>query len=81
MMDAFEIEMAQELELNKGMYAVIHLLSSPHWGDKEQADGLGSALVGYESKYGRALIRDIENAIGEVVYEFSNRITEGEEHD
>ena len=78
-MTEFEQQMAREKQIGTDMNAVAHLLTSPHWGDKEQADLLGSALVGYEAKYGRNLLRDLEDAINEAVYQACERVLEGEE--
>ena len=54
-----------------------HLLTSQGWQDKAQADDLGSALVGYESKYGRDILRDLEDMINEAIYQACERIQEG----
>ena len=78
-MTDFEKEMARELEVSTDMNIVAHLLTSQGWGDKAQADDLGSALVGYEGKYGRDVLRDLEDMINEAIYQACERIHEGEE--
>jgi hypothetical protein len=78
-MTDFEKEMARELEVSTDMNMVACLLTSQGWHDKAQADDLGSALVGYESKYGRAVLRDLEDMINEAIYQTCNRIHEGVE--
>ena len=78
-MTAFEKEMAREKEVSTDMNMVAHLLTSQGWHDKAQADDLGSALVGYESKYGRDILRELENTINEAIYQACERIHEGEE--
>jgi hypothetical protein len=71
----------QELELSTDMTAIVHLLTSPHWGNKEHADLLGSALVGYEGRYGRDLLRDLENDIQQLLGIYAEKIVEGEYDD
>jgi hypothetical protein len=78
-MTEFEQQMSREKEVSTDMNMVAHLLTSRGWGDKEQADELGSALVGYEVKYGRNLLRDLEDAINEAIYQACERVHEGEE--
>jgi hypothetical protein len=78
-MTEFEQQMDREKEVSTDMHAIAHLLTSPHWGNKEHADHLSSALVGYEGKYGLALLRDLEDMINEAIYQACERVLEGEE--
>ena len=78
-MTEFEQQMNKEKEVSTDMCAIAHLLTSPHWHNKEHADLLGSALVGYEGKYGRDLLRDLEDMINEAIYLTCDRVHEGEE--
>jgi hypothetical protein len=78
-MTEFEQQLDKERQTNTDMCAIAHLLTSPHWGNKEHADHLSSALVGYEAKYGRNLLRDLEDAINEAIYQACERVLEGEE--
>ena len=79
-MNDFQENLAKEKEVSTDMWAVAHLLTSPHWNSsKEQADELSSVLVGYESTYGRDLMRDIEDMIRDVIGAVCDRIAEGEE--
>jgi hypothetical protein len=79
MMTDFEQQMSREKEVSADMIAIAHLLTSPHWGNKEHADLLGSALVGYEGAYGRDLLRDLENDIQQLLDIYAEKIVEGEE--
>ena len=78
-MTEFEQQMDREKEVSTDMHAVAHLLTSPLWGDKDKREELSSALMGYEVKNGRNLLRDLEDAINEAVYQACGRVLEGEE--
>ena len=78
-MTEFEQQMSREKEVSTDMNMVANILLSRGWGDKKQADELGSALVGYEVKYGRNLLRDLENDINEAIHQACERVHEGEE--
>ena len=78
-MTDFEQQMSREKEVSTDMNMVANILLSRGWSDKEQADELSSALVGYEGKYGRNLLRDLEDAINEAIYQACERVLEGEE--
>jgi hypothetical protein len=77
-MTDFEQQMSREKEVSTDMNMVANILLSRGWSDKEQADELSSALVGYEAKYGRNLLRDLEDAINEAIYQACERVLEGE---
>ena len=61
--ETVEQEMAREKELSTDLYAIMHLLTAPDWEDREKREALSSALVGYESKYGRDLIGALEQGL------------------
>jgi hypothetical protein len=78
-MTEFEQQLAKERQINADMYAVAHLLTTPLWHDKDKREGLQAELDMYEGKYGRALLRDLEDMINEAVYQACDRVLEGEE--
>jgi F0F1-type ATP synthase delta subunit len=77
-MTEFEQQLDKERQINADMHAVAHLLNSPLWHDKDKREELKAALDVYEGKYGRNLLRDLEDAINEAVYQACERIHEGE---
>jgi hypothetical protein len=78
-MTEFEQQLARERQVNADMHAVAHLLTTPLWHDKDKREGLQAELDMYEGKYGRALLRDLEDMINEAVYQACDRVLEGEE--
>jgi hypothetical protein len=79
-MTEFEQQLAKERQINADMHAVVHLLTTPLWHDKDKREGLQAELDMYEGKYGRNLLRDLEDAINEAVYQACERVLEGEEN-
>jgi hypothetical protein len=78
-MTEFEQQLARERQINADMHAVAHLLTTPLWHDKDKREGLQAELDMYEGKYGKALLRDLEDMINEAVYQACERVLEGEE--
>jgi hypothetical protein len=76
-MTEFEQQMAREKELSTDMWAVAHLITSPDWGDKDKHDELKRKLDSYGDKYGRDVLSELEQTIGEAVYQACERIQEG----
>lgn len=79
---AFEEFMAnefdQELKVNEDLHSILRLLLAIDWRKKEQAEEISSALIGYETKYGRALIRNLEEGINNLVDIYAESILEGD---
>ena len=77
----------QELELSTDLYAIVHLLSSPppdsdeSEEDWERAELESSCLTGFENKYGRNLLRDMENDIQQMIDNYAERLVEGDYED
>lgn len=85
-MDDFEKQMARELEVSTDVQDIVHCITAriytddcEGYGNQARSEQQSSALVSYGSKYGRDFMRDLEDAIGEVIYDFCNRIHEGDE--
>jgi F0F1-type ATP synthase delta subunit len=78
-MTEFEQQMDKERQISADMNAVAHLLTSPHWHNKDKREELQAALDMYGEKYGRDLLRDLENTINEATYQACERIYESEE--
>jgi hypothetical protein len=78
-MTELEKEMAREKEVSTDMWAVVSLLTSPDWHNLERRNDLSIALAVYSDKYGRDILRDLEETINEAVYQACELIHEGEE--
>ena len=78
-MTEFEQQLDKERQISADMHAVAHLLSSPLWHDKDKREELQAALDIYGEKYGRDLLRDLEDTINEAIYQACERIHESEE--
>jgi len=77
MMDDFEKQLLKERKLNEDMWDITRLLTSPDWGVIENVEELKKALDIYGEKYGRDVLRDLEDSINEAVYQACERIQEG----
>lgn len=75
-MNDFEKQMLKEKQLNTDMWAIACLLISPDWGNTENVEELKKALDIYGEKYGRDVLRDLEDAMNEAVYQACERIQE-----
>jgi hypothetical protein len=80
-MTEFEKEMAKEKELSTDLFAIMHLLTAPDWEDQEKREALSSALVGYETKYGRDLIGALEQGLYNAVDVVTEQILDGDYED
>jgi len=76
-MDDFEKQILKEQQLSTDMWDITRLLTSPDWGNTENVEELKKALDIYGEKYGRDVLRDLEDAINHAVYEVCERIQEG----
>jgi hypothetical protein len=76
-MDNFEKQMLKEKQLNTDMWDIARLLISPDWGNTENVEELKKALDIYGEKYGRDVLRDLEDSINHAVYQACERIEEG----
>ena len=76
-MDDFEKQILKEQQLSTDMWAIACLLISPDWSNKDNHEELKKALDIYGEKYGRVVLRDLEDSINHAVYEVCERIQEG----
>ena len=76
-MDDFEKQILKEQQLSTDMWAIACLLISPDWSNKDNHEELKKALDIYGEKYGRDVLRDLEDSMNEAVYQACERIQEG----
>ena len=74
-----------EKELSTDLYNLIHLLTAPPpeddsegaWENEEQ---INFALLGYTTKYGKALVVDVQEMVDGIVDLVTQHLNEGDEY-